>query len=232
MTTLGSKGVRFSQVVFSQFIALVAAAISVFGFSAISSAQPRIVFYQNPNYTGDSFEVQGAGEISDLNRKSRRGFNNWNDVISSIELIGDFKITLFRDRNFSGPSVIGTASARTMFNLAGQNWDNQVTSMRWEPVGNSSDAQVIFYDRPNYQGNSFILFSGDALSKLRNKRRGSRFRNWNDEIRSVRIIGSDVLVTLYTEERYRGPRVTLSRNTPSLSSSGFSAVASSVLISD
>lgn len=220
----------------SNYFCLVAAVfvplVFLSGFVTPVFAQPRIVFYQNPNYTGDSFEVQGAGEISDLNRKSRRGFNNWNDVISSIDLIGDFKVTLYRDRNFSGPSVVGTASARTMFNLAGQNWDNQVTSLRWEPIGNSGDAQVIFFDRPNYQGNSFILFAGDALSKLRSKRRGSRFRNWNDEIRSVRIIGSDVLVTLYSEERYRGPRVTLSRSTPSLSSSGFSAVASSVLISD
>ena len=211
--------------------------LSVAFISSLCIAQAdstsRVILYENPNYSGHTLALEGAGEYRDLNDKSRSSTRDWDNAISAIEFNGSFKVTLYRDKDFSGPSVSFTTSQSNLFNVSGVDWDNQATSVTWEPVEISSiTPQAIFYDRPNYQGNSFTLNADQSILRLRSKRRNSRTRTWDDQIRSIRVYGSTTKVTLYSEERFRGKQLQITKDTPDLSGQRFSGIASSLLIAN
>lgn len=223
---------------------LVLAAISATDLSAQQRASAKgrvddyVTFYASPGFQGASFSVESAGEISNLNNQqfdffsglsgfSSRRRTTWDNVISSIAFNGAFRVTLFKDRNFQGGSVTFNTNQRT---IPG-GFDNQVSSLTWEPLAEGQgQPRVIFYDRINYQGNSFILYPGESIGKLHTKRRHSRRKDWDDEIRSVRVIGADVRLTLYADKEYRGRRVVIRSDADSLIPIGFAATASSLRI--
>ena len=51
--------------------------------------------------------------------------NDWNDVISSIHIPQGYRVTIFRDANFQGPSLTLTADWN-----ATDEWNDQVSSIR------------------------------------------------------------------------------------------------------
>ena len=181
-----------------------------------NSGKPRIIFYENPNYSGKTLAAYDAGEFRDLNDKDRTVTRDWNDSISSIELEGAFRVTLYSEKDFGGQSVTITTSQKNLFLLGSYDWDNQVSSVQWEPLdGSTVTPQAFFYEEPNYQGRSFILEIGDSISNLRDKRRGDRTKDWNDKISSVRIIGN-LNLFLYQDTKYKGASLKLTKSSPNL----------------
>jgi|GEM_PF-5118670 len=251
MSSFKSKPLNYSKKLSYLFIGL----FSLMGTLApavITQAEVRgiakgirfdfVTFYESPGFRGASFTVESAGEISSLSARqldfysgltgfSSRQRVSWDNVISSIAFNGAFKVTLFSERNFAGTQVSYTTSQR---NLAAKNRiviDNQTSSLKWEPLlEGQGQPRVIFYDRQNFEGNSFFLYPGDTIGKLSTKRRDSRRKDWDDEIRSVRVVGSEVRVILYADKEYDNKRVTIRSDASSLLPIGFSAVASSVRV--
>jgi hypothetical protein len=74
------------------------------------------------------------------------------------------------------------------------------------PLPIEDDAQACFYAERNFGGASFCLDQGEELS---------RFRTWDNRIRSVEIFG-DTEVELCADRNHYGACVTLRRDTPRL----------------
>jgi hypothetical protein len=74
--------------------------------------------------------------------------------------------------------------------------------------------RATFFQLPNYQGRSFVVYGTGSLSNLSKKRRG-RSGNWNDKISSVYIEG-DFMVTLFQDKNFNGPSVVLDHSTADL----------------
>ncbi len=201
-----------------------------------------VTFYSMPGFRGDSFSVESAGEISNLGSRrldfftglssfssQRRG--DWDNTISSIAFNGAFEVTLFADKNFEGASKSFVVSAVHLGSGRRATFDNQASSLRWQPLQDGQgQPRVIFYNRDGFQGNSFVLYPGDSISKLQKKRRTSRSKHWEDEIRSIRVVGDEVTLKLYQDREYKSKRVTIRSDASSLLPIGFSAIASSVRI--
>lgn len=78
-----------------------------------------ITVYKDADYKGESkkytVDVPQVG-------------NDWNDVISSIRIPHGYKVTLYKEANFQGASLI--LSADWTVNDATLGWDDQVSSIR------------------------------------------------------------------------------------------------------
>ena len=73
--------------------------------SSVCNLQPKVVFYDQPNFRGRSFEVY-AGEARARLRDKRRGnWGNWNDRIESVQIVGQIDVYLFEDTHFSGQQL-------------------------------------------------------------------------------------------------------------------------------
>lgn len=200
-------------------------------FSASAAYGDSITFFEDEYYRGESFRVEGAGEISNLRKKDLGALDNFNDEISSIAISGNFSLTLYEDSNFQGASVTITLSRPYLNYLSSSDWNDRVSSIKWTPLSPTSEkSQAIFYDQPNFTGNSFTITGNGSVYKLNEKRRGSSKRNWNDQIRSVKIFGNNTLVVLYRDSKYRGGSTSFTSSSANLR--GFSAVASSVKVFD
>ena len=77
-------------------------------------------FYQNANYGGDYFCVEGGDEYDVMPE-------GLNDRISSIRLFGDADVTVYRDPNFRGRS---TRFNDDVDNLQREGWNDTVSSLR------------------------------------------------------------------------------------------------------
>ena len=173
-----------------------------------TSTANRVVFYEDPGYRGKNFTVYGNDSYSDLGNKRMKPFKSWNDQISSVRIYGNVQAILFRDKNKLGSFISLTESNEDLTSVNGMNWDNKASSA-WI-FGDSKqkeNAQAIFYDKPGFAGHSLILYGGDSIRKLRDKDRGSRWKDWDDEIASIRLIGATTKVTLYEDDKYSGEKL-------------------------
>jgi len=193
-------------------------------------AEDRIYLFEDESFYGDEIILTGAGENSDLRTKDLRLNDNWNDEISSIYFDGDFKLTVYEDKDFQGRSETIRTSQLSLDNLLGRNWENRISSIRWEPIDDNAQPMAVFYEGINYTGKSFYIYAPGKVSRLIDKRRGSR--NWNDQIRSVKIYGAYTSAVLYADARFRGRKLRVNDDIPNLGTLGFRAIASSVKVED
>lgn len=213
------------------FVSLLVSTFSVALYFASIAHGDSITFYEDEYYRGRSFRVDGAGEISNLRTKDLGLNDNFNDEISSIAIDGNFSLTLYENNDFQGASVTINLSRPYLTYLSFSDWEDRVSSIKWTPLSPSSEKSVaIFYDQPNFRGNSFTISGDGDVYKLADKRRGSSRRNWNDQIRSIKIFGGNTLVVLYRDSKYRGATTSFNQSVTNLG--GFSAVASSVKVFD
>ena len=186
----------------------------------------RATFYQLPNFQGRSFVVYGTDTISDL-KKKRRGSGDWNDAITSVMIEGSITITLYEHKNKAGASVRLTSSVP---DLASIGWSNIASSLSYfDGNVNPNRGQVTFFDNPGFIGDSFVLNVGDSIADLRDKRRASSRRDWNDQIESLRFDGS-ARVVLYEDKNFSGRWVQVSRDTRDLRRISWKKRASSVQV--
>ncbi len=192
-------------------------------------AADSITFYEDEYYSGRSFRLEGSGQISNLRDKDLGSTDNFNDEISSILISGNFKLTLYENKDFGGQSVEINLSRPYLDVLSNDDWNDRISSIKWEPLTPASEApKVVFYDQANFRGNSFVINGDGSISRLIDKRRGRL--NWNDQIRSVKVFGKNPLVILYRDARYKGGSTSIISSTANLGR--FNAVASSLKVYD
>ena len=78
--------------------------------------------------------------------------------------------------------------------------------------------RATFFQLPDYQGRSFVVYGTGSLSNLIKKRRGST-GNWNNKISSVLIEG-DMTVSLYDDKDFNGSKITITKSVRNLQNSG------------
>ncbi|MGD9902454.1 MAG: peptidase inhibitor family I36 protein [Vicinamibacterales bacterium] len=107
------------------FVGLGLVALSATGLDAQRWGRPRppragACFYQNANFGGEWFCVE-AGDWYDSMP------DGLNDRISSIRVVGNASVTVYRDPNFRGRS---TRINEDMSNLQLQGWNDAISSLR------------------------------------------------------------------------------------------------------
>jgi hypothetical protein len=85
-----------------------------------------VCVYDDINFRGRSQCFERGEEVADLGRSG-----NWNDRISSIQVFGGTRVTLYRDVNYRGERVTIDRDVPDLRQLrsSGFNWDNQISSL-------------------------------------------------------------------------------------------------------
>jgi Beta/Gamma crystallin len=195
--------------------------------AASAQAQPRwgqdampragACFYQDSNFRGMYFCVR-QGENLD------RVPGGINDKVSSIRLIGNVDVVVFRDVRFRGESARFSTDVR---NLQREGWNDLISSMRvsnssWgrggggggggggrSPVwGNDNMPRegACFFSEPEFRGQRFCVARGGSYPLLP--------PGFNDRISSVRIQRSQVMI--FEDKDYDGRNMRLTSSVPDL----------------
>jgi hypothetical protein len=176
-----------------------------------------VYLYEHPNYQGRCLRLQsGAGDLRVF------GFD---DIASSVRIVGGWTATLFRDLTGSGASSRFTASDP---NLADDTiGDNQATSVAvarttapapapapapsGAAVGACDGSEGVYlYEDVNYQG---------ACIRLTGSVPDLRAYNLDDAVSSVRVFGRWTVV-LYRDLSYTGASSTYTESDPDLRNDG------------
>jgi hypothetical protein len=193
-------------------IALIAFAVCVLVTASTASAQrwgtPRapqtgVCFFEHANFEGRSFCLAPGESVESMPREMR-------DAISSVRISGSAEVTVFRDDAFQGPSAYLTTDA---VNLDNDGWNDTISSIRvannrmtWNSRGPAwgRGAQqrpgACFYQHANYEGDYFCMPRGGAYTQVP--------AEFNDQISSIRIFDSGVMIYLDAGFRGRSQRVT------------------------
>ncbi len=139
--------------------------------------------YEHANYQGRSLTIKGQGSLRDLRYDTPDG-RDWNDRISSISFGRGDEINricedapiIFQHVDFEGREYRLTDSIHDLSRIR---FNDEISSI-CVPKGWS----LIVYQHANYQGNS-LRISGEQY--IRNI---SQYRNWNDQISSIKVIRS------------------------------------------
>jgi hypothetical protein len=189
----------------------------------------KATFFEHKNYQGRSFVIFAGGAVGNLRNKSR-GVRHWNDAISSVYIEGTISVNLYANTQYNGSSLVLNQSVSDLTAVSPNiNWNDTVSSVSTRSVANNfSSIKITFYDNPGYSGKSFILNANDGLN-LKDKRRGSSRKDWNDEIESL-IIEGKARVVLFEHKDLNGKYLTLESNVADLAKLGWKKRASSVLV--
>jgi hypothetical protein len=176
-----------------------------------SGPQPRagVCFYEDKNFRGRYFCAQVGEDLRSL----PAGFG---DHISSIRVLGDVDVTVFRDRSFRGASARFSDDVR---NLKSEGWNDEISSIRigrqaggWfgrgrgrGPVwgrGSMPREGACFYRDSEFRGEYFCVPRGASYALVP--------PGFNDEISSIRLIGAGVMVFADRDFSGRAQRITSS----------------------
>lgn len=94
-----------------------------------------IILYSDPNFQGDSLELEPGTEIGDLRSTSFRGGHKINDRISSIRVLGGLHVTVFADPRCRGDQLFLTEDVADLRKLTRPTaekgtWDDTITAVR------------------------------------------------------------------------------------------------------
>jgi len=143
-----------------------------------------VYLYEHPQYQGRCVKL--TGDAPDLRTL------NFDDIASSIRVVGSWSVTLYRDLSGTGIASTFTQSDPNLADDAVG--DNQVTSVAVRRVSGPAGAcdggeGMYLYEHPGYEGRC-IKFTGD-LPDL-------RLVNFDDIASSIRFVGSWT-ATLYRD---------------------------------
>jgi hypothetical protein len=204
-----------------------AVAVTVALSSLDVSAQRRagsyagITVYEHPDFRGTSVSFRDS--IPDLRE------HGLNDRITSLELDGNQAWEVCRDVFFAGGCRVFAGS---IDDLRAEGWNDRISSLRPAGIarggrggvlgnrdrrgrGNSSQARLVLYDRPNYRGDGRDVLNGS-----------SNLGSIGDRARSVEVYGGTWELC---EGAFRNARcVTVSESVPDLRRIGLRNGVSSV----
>jgi hypothetical protein len=212
---------------------LLAGAMMLAGASA--QAQPRwgqgevpragACFYQDSNFRGNYFCLRSGDNLD-------RVPGGVNDTISSIRVIGNADVVVFRDARFRGQSARFSSDVR---NLQREGWNDLISSVRVGNVrgdrgdrgdrgrgdrdgdpgirlpvwgGNASMPRegACFFSEPEFRGQRFCVPRGGSFSSLP--------PGFNDRIESIRIGRSFVMI--FEDKDFDGRNLRLTTDVPNL----------------
>ena len=185
----------------SRFVLAVALALSALSLDA--AAQRRgtgyggyggVTVYEHPDFRGDS--VTFRNEVADLRE------HGLNDRISSLEMSGNQPWEVCRDVNYSGGCRVFSG---TIDDLRAEGWNDR----------NDRDSRLVFYDRPNFRGDSRGVLNTAA-----------NLGSFGDRARSVQVYGGTW--ELCDSASRNGRCVTVSQNVSDLRSLGLRGGVTSV----
>lgn len=191
-------------------------------------------FYEHPNFGGRYF----CASIGDSIRMVPEGMN---DKISSIRVLGDAQVAVFKDRDFRGSSQ---RFGRDKNDLREVGWNDRISSFRVEPRedrGGPRDGRgegrgemswghptaprsgACFYEDPNFGGRSFCAAIGESSAMVP--------PGMNDRVSSIRVFGN-AEVTVFKDRDFRGDGRRFGRDMVDLRAAGFNDRISSFRIEE
>jgi hypothetical protein len=160
-----------------------------------------VYLYDGQDYTGRCIRL-----TSDDDDLSDEAFNN---IASSIKIVGNWTATLYIDQNYSGSSSTFTSDDSDLGNNSvGDNRASSVRVVEGSAAGNSCDGGegAYLYEHPNYQGRC-VKFTGDVGDL--------RTLGFDDIVSSVRIVGSWTAV-LFRDLYGTGISTTYTQSSPNV----------------
>ena len=92
----------------------------------------RVTFYTEPNFRGDALAVEAGASVPDLGRMQRPGGQPWLHAISSIQVDGDARATVYASPNRQGDRLEVSRSIADLYGeTRGQRgtWDRAIASL-------------------------------------------------------------------------------------------------------
>jgi hypothetical protein len=207
------------------------AALALLSFSGAVLAQPRwgsgemprsgACFYDDVNMRGQYFCVRPGEDLASLP-------GGMSDRISSIRIIGDADVVVYRDVRFRGPSARFVTDAR---DLRREGMSDAISSIRVEArrgggwTGERGPSWghepppregACFYQDANFRGQYFCVPRGATYVRLP--------PGFNDRISSVRLFRATAVI--FSDADFGGRSSRLTSNTPYLGRSWNDRVSS------
>jgi hypothetical protein len=168
---------------------------------------PGVILYKHAEFKGSKIFIKAGTNVKDLNKM------DWNDKISSIELVDNAWIEIYEHKNYQGASAAIKDDVIDLANFSENiqgTWNDIISSIKvfhgkgergYKRRGYDDEERVycIFYKHANGRGSSFEGEPGNHKSIA---------RQWNDEISSI-WIRRGYRVTLYEHDKYQGKRLEL-----------------------
>ena len=141
-----------------------------------------LAIYQHSNYGGES-----DGYILTKIKK----LEDWNDAVSSIQILDGYIVKLFEHENFEGREVVLNKNVKDLKIL---NINDKISSL----IIKKDEGEIIgyIYDNKNHSGNYFPL--------VRNSLEDLSQQTWlNDKVSSIQF-GKKYFLEIYEHSDYRG----------------------------
>jgi hypothetical protein len=189
-------------------------------------SMPRVgvCFFENSNFQGQYFCVAQGDDVAQVPR-------DMNDKISSIRVIGNVEVTVFKDDRFNGRSARFMTDVR---DLQRQGWNDEISSLRvsnasveWErqsPVWGRQavpDEGACFYRDIDFRGDYFCLPRGGSYAMVPD--------GFNDQISSIRVISSGG-VMIFLDGDFGGDAARVDSDAPDLRRGSWNDRISSVRV--
>ncbi|AJJ61525.1 peptidase inhibitor family I36 protein [Yersinia aldovae] len=172
---------------------------SVLLTSHIFAQSPKVCFYADEGFQGESICATQGQAVSDLKHE-------WNDKISSITVPHGMVVTAFKDINFSGRSLTFKENIDLYSSRRWTNLNNAISSFKVRSA-------ACFYEQDSFIGDS-ICISGNERIDLYSETRPNRshiMNPLNDRINSI-IIPPDTQAIIYRNDSYSGDYFVLTDN--------------------
>ncbi len=134
---------------------LIAASGALSGQSAESVNPNHVTFYTEPNFRGEALKVEAGASVANLERMLRANRQPWSGAISSVEISGDARATVFSKPDQQGERLEIQRSIADLYAEArgpeGANWERAIASLAVSgtrpapppPAGASTPAPVV-----------------------------------------------------------------------------------------
>ena len=178
-----------------------------------SGPMPRagVCFFDDMNFAGQNFCVGAGQDVAELPR-------GMNDKISSVRIIGNVEVVVFKDARFNGRSGRFLTDVR---DLRREGWNDQISSLRVTNASVSWDKGRIpvwgrqampnegacFYRDVDFRGDYFCVPRGASYAMVPN--------GFNDQISSIRIISAGG-VMIFVDRDFRGGVTRVTSDVPDL----------------
>ncbi|MDB2499713.1 MAG: beta/gamma crystallin-related protein [Opitutales bacterium] len=148
-----------------------------------------VILFQDANFKGHSLRIdESVSNLKDLRRRDPKK-RNWNDAVSSFEIIpknGDglyskgqprYAGTIYEDANFQG-GYMALYDGQQVSNLRDKRWNDKLSSVMVE-----RGFKIILYQAKDFGGESITLDIHQPTMK-------SFPGDWNDTVSSLKVVRS------------------------------------------
>jgi len=173
-------------------------------------------FYKDAGYRGPYFCLRAGENLGSMPVGA-------NDEISSIRVVGQAEVIVYRDAGFSGPSVRLTDS---VLNLADAGWGDTISAIQVRGIGfgnggRTGGGQFGGNQQPPRQGACFYQdagFQGDRFCLAIDRQAAAMPLTFNDAVSSIEVFGG-ATITIFEHEDFGGQAIQISTSIANLTDS-------------